>query len=125
MTRLLAQGFAVGGLTGIVGVGGGFLIVPALTLLARVPTAAAVGTSLFIIILNAAAGVTGHAAHLSLHLDSGLVASLAIACAVGSVGGSLVAERIPQRRLRQGFALVVLVLVGAGAVAKAAAAFGS
>ena len=113
----------MGGLTGIVGVGGGFLIVPALTLLARVPTTAAVGTSLFIIILNAAAGVTGHAAHL--HLDSGLVVNLAIACAIGSVGGSLVAERIPQRRLRQGFALVVLVLVGVGVATRAAVALGS
>jgi len=123
VARLLGQGFTVGGITGIVGVGGGFLIVPALSLLARVPTQAAVGTSLLIIVLNAAAGVTGHAAHLQL--NAGLATSLALACATGSVAGGLLANRVPQRRLRQGFAVMVLLLVGIGAVTRAAVALRS
>ncbi|MBL0921140.1 MAG: sulfite exporter TauE/SafE family protein, partial [Phycisphaerales bacterium] len=53
---LAAQGLGVGGLTGLLGVGGGFLIVPALTLLGRLPVKTAIGTSLAVIAMNCAAG---------------------------------------------------------------------
>ncbi len=62
--RLLAQGFAVGRFTGLVGAGGGFLIVPALVLWAGLPMTRAVGTSLAIIVLNTAAGFVGYASHV-------------------------------------------------------------
>jgi uncharacterized membrane protein YfcA len=54
--RLAAPGMAVGVLTGLVGVGGGFLVVPVLVLLAEVPMKATVGSSLLVIAMNSAAG---------------------------------------------------------------------
>ena len=57
---IVLAGLAVGVLTGVVGVGGGFLIVPALVLLARLPMKQAVGTSLVVIAMNSAAGFTGY-----------------------------------------------------------------
>jgi uncharacterized membrane protein YfcA/rhodanese-related sulfurtransferase len=106
--RLLLQGFGVGALTGLVGVGGGFLIVPALTLFAGVPTRVAAGTSLMVISLNSLSGFTGHAAELEA--DPRLLLALVVACAIGSLGGSLLANRAPQRLLRRGFAVVVMAV---------------
>lgn len=78
--RVLFDGFLVGSLTGLVGVGGGFLIVPALTLLVGLPIQSAVGTSLLIIVMNALAGISGYSQHINLdwHLTA-LVTSGAIA----------------------------------------------
>ena len=56
----VVRGAGVGVLTGFVGVGGGFLIVPALVLLAEMPVKRAVGTSLLVIAINSAAGMTGY-----------------------------------------------------------------
>jgi len=58
--RLAAPGMAVGVLTGLVGVGGGFLVVPVLVLLAEVPMKATVGSSLLVIAMNSAAGFAGY-----------------------------------------------------------------
>jgi uncharacterized protein len=116
--RLLAQGLAVGGLTGLVGIGGGFLIVPALTLLAGLPTQSAAATSLLVIALNSAAGFSGHVGAASSGagnpfsdaLSPGFVIPLAVAAAVGGFLGSLLARRVPQKQLRRGFAVLVLGL---------------
>ncbi len=82
--RLLFDGLLVGGLTGMVGVGGGFLIVPALTLMVGIPMPGAVGTSLLVVVMNALAGLAGYSRHAALdwHLTS-VVAS-------GSVCGALI-----------------------------------
>ena len=61
LPKAIGSGLAVGFLTGLFGVGGGFLIVPALVLLLGLPMTVAVGTSLFIIVVNSAAGFAAHA----------------------------------------------------------------
>jgi uncharacterized membrane protein YfcA len=116
---VVAGGAGVGLLSGVVGVGGGFLIVPALVLLARVPVVRAVGTSLAIITLNSVAGfVTYHgvlqAKDVALDYPTlGLVAALGIA---GSLVGHRIGQRLPQAVLRRTFGVVLLLIAGAIAV---------
>jgi uncharacterized membrane protein YfcA len=103
---LAIQGVLVGLLTGIAGVGGGFAIVPALVLLAGLPMAVASGTSLLLIAVNAlvALGALGHwpAASLPLMLP------LLIGGAIGAAVGQRLAPRINDRRLRQGFSVLLV-----------------
>jgi hypothetical protein len=106
--RILAQGVAAGLLTGLVGAGGGFLIVPALVLWAGLPMPAAVGTSLLIIVLNCAAGFLGHLGHAPV--DPLLVASVSAAAIGGSLVGARLAARVDPRSLRRGFASAVLAM---------------
>jgi uncharacterized protein len=108
LARLLFDGFFVGALTGMVGVGGGFLIVPALTLLVGLSMPAAVGTSLLIIMMNAVAGLAGYINHASLDLNlTMIVTGGAIA---GSLIGGWMSLRIRSNRLRQGFGSFVLMI---------------
>jgi hypothetical protein len=109
------DGLAVGVLTGFVGVGGGFLILPALVLLGGLGMHMAIGTSLAIIAMNAFSGFAKHLQILSaqgLALDWVVLAKFVVLGAAGSVGGSRLAHRLPQRTLRRGFA-VFLVLMAA------------
>jgi uncharacterized membrane protein YfcA len=109
------DGVAVGALTGFVGVGGGFLILPALVLRGGLRMHAAIGTSLAIIAMNAFSGFAKHLQILSaqgLALDWVVLAKFVVLGAAGSVGGSRLAHRLPQRTLRRGFA-VFLVLMAA------------
>lgn len=82
LLKLLINGFLVGGLTGIVGIGGGFIIVPALTLLVGLTLQGAIGTSLLIIAMNSAAGLIGYSSQISLNLE------LTLLITVGTVFGS-------------------------------------
>jgi len=107
--RMLPAAFAVGLLTGIVGIGGGFLIVPALVLLARAPIKQAVGTSLLVIAMNAAAGSLGYLGTLIIPWGF-LVVFTAVAVAGILVGTSLV-RFVPADALKRSFA-VFLLLVG-------------
>lgn len=112
---LALDGVAVGGLTGFVGVGGGFLILPALVLLGGLGMHAAIGTSLAIIAMNAFSGFAKHLQLLhaqGLALDWVVLAKFAALGAAGSVAGSRLAHRLPQRTLRRAFA-VFLVLMAA------------
>ncbi len=106
--RLAAQGLVVGSFTGLVGAGGGFLIVPALALWARLPMPAAVGTSLAIIVLQSLAGFAGHAGHATIDLR--LVATVAGVAIVGSVLGAIAAKAADPARLRRAFAGFVLAM---------------
>jgi len=108
LAQLVAQGAGVGLFTGLIGAGGGFLIVPALALWARLPMRAAVGTSLFVIVLNTLAGFTGYASHV--RVDYGLVGAVAAAAIAGSFAGSQLAHRVDPASLRRGFAVFVLVM---------------
>lgn len=114
LMAVVAGGFGVGALSGLVGVGGGFLIVPALVLLAGVPMASAVGTSLAVIALNA---FTGFARYLdvlerqSLQLDWPVLLAIAAVGIVGSFAGHRLGQRLPQATLRKAFG-VFLVLMG-------------
>ncbi len=104
----LLQGVGVGLVTGTVGAGGGFLVVPALVLLGGLPMAAAVGTSLLVIAMNSAAGLAGHL-H-SVQLDWPFALAVTGTAVVGSVAGGLLAGRIPQERLRTVFGWFVLAM---------------
>ena len=106
--KVLSQGFAVGAVAGLVGAGGGFLIVPALSLLGGLPIKKAVGTSLLVISLNSFAGFVGHIAHVSIDLK--LAALVSTAAVLGSFGGSRLADKVRPETLRRGFAVFVLVM---------------
>jgi uncharacterized membrane protein YfcA len=104
----LAVGVAIGVVSGLVGAGGGFLIVPALVLVAGLPMRDAVGTSLFVIALQSAAGFAGQIAHA--HVDLTLAATVTAASIAGSQLGVRLGERLSQEHLRGGFAWLVLAL---------------
>lgn len=103
---IVAAGFAVGALTGFFGVGGGFMIVPVLTIAFGVGVHRAVATSLVIITLTGVAALASHLA-AGATVDAGLTASLAIPTAVGAVAGTMIGRRLPQAALGQAFALVL------------------
>lgn len=108
--RVLFDGFFVGGLTGMVGVGGGFMIVPALTLLVGLPMQGAVGTSLLIIAMNALAGFSGYSQQVALDWElTGLVTGGAI---FGSAVGGWLSAYIKPAALRRGFGLMVILVAG-------------
>jgi hypothetical protein len=104
-----AAGLGVGLLTGFLGVGGGFLIVPALTLLGGLPIHRAVGTSLLVIALNSAGGIAGHLRRGEMPV--GLTAAFTAAAAIGALAGVRLAGSLDPARLRRAFALFV-ILVG-------------
>jgi len=104
--KLLVAGSLVGTLTGFFGVGGGFVIVPVLTLWFGMSFRRAVGTSLVIITLTGGAALASNLI-TGTTLDLPVTAALAGATMVGALGGSLVGSRLPQKALGQGFALVV------------------
>ena len=105
---LALQGLGVGLLTGIIGVGGGFLIVPALVLVAKLPMRLAIGTSLLVIMMNALSGFAGYVGHITI--DRNLVAWFTSIAAVGSVIGTLASKRVPQQRLRQVFGYLLIAV---------------
>ncbi|MDF3291280.1 sulfite exporter TauE/SafE family protein [Streptomyces silvisoli] len=106
--RLLLQGLVVGVVTGVLGAGGGFLIVPALALLAGLPMGIAVGTSLLVIAMNSFAGLAGHFS--GAHLDWSLALAVTAAAVLGSLIGGRFAGRIPQHTLRAGFGWFVVAM---------------
>jgi uncharacterized membrane protein YfcA len=106
--QALAAGLGVGVLTGFLGVGGGFLIVPALVLFGGLGMVEAVGTSLPIIALNSAAGLVGHLAHGGLDWDVTL--RFVALGALGVTLGVALARRTRPSRLRQGFAWFVIAV---------------
>jgi uncharacterized membrane protein YfcA len=107
---LVPAAIGVGVLTGLVGIGGGFLVVPALVLLARVPMREAVGTSLLVIAMNCASGFVGHLAHTAV--DWRFLALFTSLAVVGVLAGTLTASHVPQATLRRGFAVFLLAIGG-------------
>jgi uncharacterized protein len=108
--RVIAEGVVVGAVTGLVGAGGGFLVVPALALLGGLPMAVAVGTSLVVIAMKSFAGLAGYLA--TVHIDWSLALAVTAAAVAGSLIGGRVAGRIPERVLRKGFGWFVIVMGG-------------
>lgn len=105
---IIAEGLGVGIVTGIVGVGGGFLIVPALVLLGGLSMRKAIGTSLVIIALKSAAGFWGYAQ--TLEIPWGVFWQFSAASIVGIVIGSQLVHRLPTNALRTGFASFLLIM---------------
>lgn len=108
LPKSLAAGTAVGVLTGLFGVGGGFLVIPALVLGLGLPMAAAVGTSLVIVAANAAAGFAVHAGDAAL--DAGVVGGFTAAAIAGSLAAARLAPRVDAARLRRWFGLFVFAV---------------
>ena len=105
----LGAGVIVGALTGFFGVGGGFLIVPALAIFLRLSMRLAVGTSLAIITTTS---IMGLAAHLlaGRGLDLAVTGAMTGACVLGAFGGAALAGHVPQRQLSRGFAGLVVAV---------------
>ena len=109
--KIAVTATAVGLLTGFLGVGGGFLVVPALVLALGLPMSAAAGTSLVVITITSAAALAvragvGHAP------DWGLVAALTAAAAGGGLVGARLAARVDPHRLSAAFTALVLGVAG-------------
>ena len=108
MLRVVGDGVVVGLVTGLVGAGGGFLVVPALALLGGLPMPVAVGTSLVVIALKSFAGLAGYLSSVQIHW--GLAGAVTAAAVVGSLLGGRLAGRIPADVLRRGFGWFVVVM---------------
>jgi uncharacterized protein len=116
--RIVVAGSAVGFLTGLFGVGGGFVIVPALTLGLGLPLPTAIGTSLTAVAGNAvvALGFRGLGA-----VDWHIAGPFALTVLAGTAAGSLLAGRIPARRALHGFAVLLVAVALANGIAAALA----
>ena len=105
---ILVEGALVGMLTGLVGAGGGFLIIPALVILSKLPMKQAVGTSLLIIAAKSLIGFTGDLGKTTM--DWPLLLLISGLAIVGIFIGSFLAKRIAADRLKKGFGWFVLVM---------------
>jgi uncharacterized membrane protein YfcA len=106
LPKILAEGVAVGAVTGLLGAGGGFVVVPALVLLAKLPMDVAVGTSLVVVAMNTAAGFLGMTGQLAV--DSRLALMLSTAAVLGSSIGGAVAGSISPAALKRSFGWFVI-----------------
>ncbi|MDL4770759.1 MULTISPECIES: sulfite exporter TauE/SafE family protein [Thermomonosporaceae] len=109
LPRALATGAGIGLLTGLLGVGGGFAVVPALTLLLGLPAAEAVATSLVIIVINSIAAFAGHAG-TAAELDWTIMLAFAGAALLASLAAGKLAGRLDADRVRRWFAWTILIL---------------
>lgn len=113
--KFVAAALVVGVLTGFLGVGGGFLVVPALVLALSLNMPVAVGTSLLVIAVNSAAALVVRVGS-GVTLDWTPVLVLTAAAILGSFFGARVADRLPARTLSTAFALLLLGVAGYTAV---------
>lgn len=107
-TKVVVCGLTIGFLTGFLGVGGGFLVVPALVVVLGMPMTRAVGTSLAIIVLNAVSSLV--ARHGGADLDWAVVVPLTLAAVVACVAAARVADRFSGPTLTRAFAVLLLVV---------------
>ena len=113
MWRVGADGVVVGAITGFVGVGGGFLIVPALVVLGGLPMLGAVATSLVIIALKSGVGFLKYQDVLALQglqLDYSVIALISLLGIVGTFVGAQMAQQLPKEKLQMGFGAVLMVM---------------
>ncbi|MEV7646180.1 sulfite exporter TauE/SafE family protein [Arthrobacter sp. NPDC089319] len=108
--KALAVGLLVGFLTGLLGVGGGFLIIPTLTIFLGLRMKQAVGTSLAVIVINSAAGFSAHAAGFSIDWPTTL--AFAVPAVVGSVVAARLARRLKDKHVRISFAVLIFAVAG-------------
>ncbi len=107
---VLTAGLVVGFLTGFLGVGGGFIIVPALVLTLQYDMPTAVGTSLIIISLNSAVALLARGGQDSFHWA--VIVPFTLAAIAGSSAGKTVADRVSGPHLTRGFAVLLLLVAG-------------
>ncbi|TCZ73337.1 sulfite exporter TauE/SafE family protein [Flaviaesturariibacter aridisoli] len=106
--KLLGYGVGIGLVTGLLGAGGGFLLIPALVLLLRLPMKMAVGTSLLIIALNALIGFAGDLGHVAI--DWGFLLRITTIAVAGIFLGGALGKKIAGERLKRGFGWFVLLM---------------
>lgn len=112
---ILLEGVVVGCLTGLVGAGGGFLIIPALVLLSGLPMKEAVGTSLLIIAAKSLFGFIGDVGHYELNWT--LLISVTVIAIIGIFVGNAMTRKVDGEKLKKGFGWFVL-LTGVYIIAK-------
>jgi len=105
---LIPVAIGVGMFTGLVGIGGGFLVVPTLVLLARIPMTQAVGTSLLVIAMNSASGFAGYLGRVEVPWVP--MASFTAVAAGGIMIGTFLVRFVSQRALKQAFAVFLLIV---------------
>lgn len=105
---IVAEGLAVGALTGLVGVGGGFLIVPALVLLGGLGMKEAVGTSLLVIAMKSATGFLGYVGQVEIQW--GFMALFTLVAAAGILAGTALVRLVSQAALKRSFAVFLLMM---------------
>jgi hypothetical protein len=106
--KVLAAGLAVGFMTGFFGVGGGFVIVPALTLALGLGMPEAVATSLVVIAINSGAALLARAG--TAHFDWAVIVPFTIAAVAGSLAGKTVADRLSAKALTRAFAVLLVAV---------------
>lgn len=107
---IITEGFVVGALTGLVGAGGGFLIIPALVMFAKLPMRLAIGTSLLIIAIKSLIGFTGDVQNVSAQIDWTLLGTFTTAAIIGIFIGTYLSKFIKAETLKKGFGWFVLVM---------------
>ncbi|WP_406829901.1 sulfite exporter TauE/SafE family protein [Pedococcus sp. KACC 23699] len=110
LAKVVVTATAVGLLTGFFGVGGGFVLVPALVLALSFPMPVAVGTSLLVIAVNSATALTARITTSGPHLDWPLVAGFTGAAVVGSLLGGRLSSRVQPRALTAAFAVLLVAV---------------
>jgi len=115
IVKLVLFGTSIGLITGLLGAGGGFLLIPALVLLLRLPMKEAIGTSLFVIALNSLIGFTGNMQDRGINWW--LLIIISVLAIAGIVAGSYLNTRIPSEKLKKAFGWFVLAM-GAFILAK-------
>lgn len=108
LAAALALGLVVGALTGFLGAGGGFIVVPVLALGAGLAMERAIGTSLVVITCNSAAGFLGRLDHLTI--DWSFTLAVSAVAVVGAIVGGRLAGRVAPAVLRRGFGLLILAM---------------
>ena len=108
ITKLLLYGIAIGLATGFLGAGGGFLLIPTLVLLVRLPMKEAVGTSLLVIAMNSLIGFTGDLGHFTI--DWGFLLKITAIAIAGIFAGGLIGRRVDAGKLKKGFGWFVLAM---------------
>lgn len=106
--KIVATGLLVGFMTGFFGVGGGFVVVPALVLALRMPMQQAVATSLMIIALNSASSLLARTG--SADFDWSVIVPFTLAAVAGSLAGKKVADRLSGTTLTQAFAVLLIAV---------------
>ncbi len=106
--KLLLYGVLIGLATGFLGAGGGFLLIPALVLIFKMPMKKAIGTSLLIIALNSLIGFTGDIGHFTFNWK--FLISITLIAIVGILVGGLLSKKIDGKKLKKAFGWFVLVM---------------
>ena len=108
MGHIAMHGVGVGVLTGLVGVGGGFLIVPALVLLSGIPMKVAIGTSLVIVAAKSYSGFAGYIG--AVPVDWAVMGSFTVVTVAGSFAGTRIAHRFSHEKLKKSFAIFLIIV---------------